>query len=95
MELRKYICKGGTSIRPNVCCPHKPLMIVSRMYTHNTESVDHSSHRNIHLLPNICGQQPSDNKIVRGKTTAIYEFPWAAALLIKTGSNYIFTSCST
>ncbi|KAI4467773.1 hypothetical protein MML48_2g00022017 [Holotrichia oblita] len=85
-ELRKYICKGGTATRPNVCCPQKPLMIFSRMFPEDSEIIDHSSHRNIHLLPKTCGQQPSDNRIIRGTATAIYEFPWAVALQIRTGT---------
>ncbi|GJQ76780.1 hypothetical protein Trydic_g15620 [Trypoxylus dichotomus] len=82
--LQKYVCGKSSSVRPNVCCPDN---LILDQYT-DGRPVDHSKHRNIHLLPTTCGEQPAEDKIYNGHTAGLYQFPWAVALNIKTGNSF-------
>jgi hypothetical protein len=48
----------------------------SKPVTAVEEPVDVSNHPNLVLLPlNICGPV-SDNKIINGKKTSLFQYPW-------------------
>ncbi|GJQ76779.1 hypothetical protein Trydic_g15619 [Trypoxylus dichotomus] len=88
--LQEYVCKNSTSTELSVCCSNN--MILNRYIDVKSEtSVDHSKHRNIHLLPTKCGKRRylyQDDKIYGGVPTMLFEFPWAVALKIKTGNSF-------
>lgn len=76
-KLSSYRCKTDTD-DVNVCCPYSPIKIEEE------GPPDVSNHRNINLLPQDCGYQPSDFKIVNGQNTLLNEFPWMALLKYNT-----------
>ncbi|GJQ76781.1 hypothetical protein Trydic_g15621 [Trypoxylus dichotomus] len=85
--LQKYVCKKSTSVGIHVCCSNN--MVFNRYIDIRPEKpIDHSKHGNIHLLPTRCGEQSAENKVLNGITADLYEFPWAAALKIKTGNSF-------
>ncbi|XP_064212035.1 uncharacterized protein LOC661559 [Tribolium castaneum] len=84
--LKSYHC-GFDGRNPKVCCPSKPIVL--DLVTEKKPDVEGppnvSRHKNIDLLPKNCGYFDTDNKIVNGNKTGLFEFPWMALLSYRTG----------
>jgi Regulatory CLIP domain of proteinases. len=77
--LRKSQC-GFSGNSPLVCCPVSTSETTSETVTAVVEPVDVSNHPNLVLLPlNICGPV-SGNKIINGKKTSLFQYPWMALI---------------
>ncbi|XP_044265436.1 uncharacterized protein LOC123011851 [Tribolium madens] len=83
--LKSYHC-GFDGRNPKVCCPAKPIVLdlVSEKKPDVAGPPNVSRHKNIGLLPKNCGYFDTDNKIVNGNKTGLFEFPWMALLSYRT-----------
>lgn len=89
-EMRKYVCPSSNQGTYFVCCPSAILIPLPLSDRSMEQPKDHSKHRNINLLPKVCGEDTGVGKIRNGKATEIHEFPWAVALLGKTGKLHYY-----
>ncbi|CAH2094392.1 unnamed protein product [Euphydryas editha] len=84
--------KNGQRI-PKICCEDF-IQIGSRNGINETkveETVNIETHKNIALLPEICGRIDGD-RIIGGEIPGLYELPWMALILVR--DNGIFkTQC--
>ncbi|KAK9737974.1 Trypsin [Popillia japonica] len=71
--LSKYRCDNTGSIK--VCCPNKLPTVLTE-----SRISDHTQHPNAKLLSEFCGNSATDDKIVNGNVTNLFEFPWAVVL---------------
>lgn len=71
--LSKYRCDNTSSIK--VCCPNKLPTVLTE-----SRISDHTQHPNAKLLSEFCGNSATDDKIVNGNVTNLFEFPWAVVL---------------
>lgn len=74
--LRRFQCgQEGNSIK--VCCPSQPI---NNQF--NRRGVD--AHKNLKLLPlDSCGGN-TDDRIINGNKTGIFEFPWMVLISYQT-----------
>ncbi|XP_019880096.1 phenoloxidase-activating factor 1 [Aethina tumida] len=79
-RLKQYMCGyQGRSVK--VCCPQNPLV---------SEPPDVSRHRNVKLLPTKCGYVDTENKIINGEKTGLFEFPWMVLISYRTKNSLDF-----
>ncbi|XP_044746566.1 serine protease grass-like [Coccinella septempunctata] len=84
--IRSYQC-GFEQTNIKVCCPSDPGEIARLVGSSSggggdgdPEAPDVSSHRNLRLLPEDCGRLSTDERIINGNQTGLFEFPWMALL---------------
>lgn len=76
--LLSYQC-GFEKNTVKVCCPEKPIRGGDTGSPDTLDAI--SRHKNIKLIPiDNCGPYQSDDKILNGNITALFEFPWMALL---------------
>lgn len=76
--LRAYHC-GFDNKTLKVCCS-EPFLESVIDKQHTGEPPDVSKHTSLYLLPKECGYMSLDHKIINGKETGLFEFPWMALL---------------
>lgn len=81
--LREYQCgfEGSTA---KVCCPSEPVTIDDA--NSRITPPDVTTHKNYNLLPlKTCGPLNSDDRIIGGNKTSLFQFPWMALISYQTG----------
>lgn len=83
--LRRFNCGSENGV-VKVCCPEGPIN-----NKFSSRPPDVSRHKNLRLLPlDACGVANSDDKIVNGNKTGVFEFPWMALISYYIGSKFYF-----
>lgn len=83
IELREYLISlqcGFEGINPKVCCAQQTSTDTRDVVTPALDPPNVVNHANLRLLNNdLCGPVPQ-TKIVGGKKTGVFDFPWMALL---------------
>lgn len=95
-ELQLYRC-GVTKTSVKVCCPYNSeslnYLIFPTTRLQGSNSV--FNHDHLDLLPKDCGLLQSSVRIVHGRLTDLFEFPWMALLSYKKDDEIDFKCAGT
>ncbi|KAF5308213.1 hypothetical protein FQR65_LT06393 [Abscondita terminalis] len=76
-HLSRFYC-GVDGKAVKVCCPYEEIDFPRVEPENTTPPIVKTD--NLNLLPSNCGYFPSENNIVGGSKTSIFDFPWMALL---------------
>ncbi|XP_031327726.1 CLIP domain-containing serine protease 2-like isoform X2 [Photinus pyralis] len=87
--LFKYYC-GVEGNAVKVCCADEPIVFPRSIVDENSETSKLERDYKLSLLPSNCGFLNTQNYIVGGSKTSIFDYPWMALLGYKEGDDVKF-----